>query len=265
MPVTANELQSRMTSLRRGQGSDSRRRQRRAHLQPGAGDYVSGEDLRQCRRINEREGNGVPPLDQLTDLIGGALDHDFWDELAPPADTPVLLDVVDVEAELDAQLGQFQYVPPSPTVDVIQQTEPVETREMHVQSSIQQVTVSTQANIIGGQNAAVNTDGLASGDYLPEGCSLANLVATAISMPESGSRQIAARLLMDFGPTSRGHRQQLEVVLQVVLVGQRAVARHLVRVLNNGNGTRLAAEESIHAALRQLEEQASRYVDGDVV
>jgi hypothetical protein len=109
-----------MTSIRRGQGSVSRRRQRRAHLQPGAHVNVNGEDLRQCRRVSERGGNGVPPFDQLAEFIGGALDQDLWDEPAPPADAPFPLDVVDVEAELDAQLGQLQYVPPAPTVNVCQ-------------------------------------------------------------------------------------------------------------------------------------------------
>ena len=68
--------------------------------------------------------------------------------------------------------------------------------------------------------------------------------------------------MLTYGPSIRGHRRQLGDILQAVIAGQRAVARHLVHILNDrGDGTRMATVESIGHALRELEEQVGRYVD----
>ena len=177
-----------MTTLRRGQGSGNRRRQRPASLQPGVDDLGNGSDPRQCRRVIgvvEPNQSGVPPFDQRTELMGGTLDMDFWEELAPTTVAPVSLDVVDIEAELDAQLGHLSDVPPPPTVD--QQTETVETGNIAVQPFILGAAVDIPCR---GRNVAVNTDDETARDYLPVGCSLSTMVNTALTMPRFGSGQI---------------------------------------------------------------------------
>ena len=254
MPIPEVELQSRMSTLRRGQGSGNRRRQRRASLQPGVDDLGNGSDPRQCRRVIgvvEPDQSGVPPFDQLAELM------DFWEELAPTAVAPVSLDIVDMEAELDAQLVHLAEVPPPPTVD--QQTEAVGTGNIAVRSFIPVAAVNIPCR---GRNMGINTDDENARGYLPDGCSLSTMVNTALTMPSFGSGQIAAHLMLTYGPSTRGHRRQLGDILHAVIAGQRAIARCLVRILNDrGDGTRMATVDSIEHALRELEEQAGRFVD----
>ena len=108
----------------------------------------------------------------------------------------------------------------------------------------------------------VNTDDENARGYLPDDCSLSTMVNTALTMSSFGSGQIAEHLMLTYGPSTRSHRRQLGDIRQVVIAGQRTVARRLVRIHNDrGDGTRMATVDSIEQALRELEEQAVRFVD----
>ena len=202
VPVPAAEHESRMSLLRRGQGSENRRRQRRANLQPAVQtNRTNGADLRLCRQVVGQQPSGVLP-ELLDDLIHSDVDLNFWDEFAPPATSPIPLDAVDVEAELDAQLMQVESVPSSYTADVMQQTDAVTSTGMSVQASVLQVEAYTQSVASGNRNTATNTDDETAFEFLPVGCSLPQLVTTVIEMPQGSAGQIAAHLLQAYGPTN---------------------------------------------------------------
>ena len=99
--------------------------------------------------------------------MGSTLNMNFWEELAPTAAAPVLRAVVDVEAELDAQLRHLSDVPHLPTVD--QQTEAITTGDRAKRSIFPRAAIDVPCR---GRIMAVNTDFEPAMGCLPNGCQL---------------------------------------------------------------------------------------------
>lgn len=255
MPVPADELPARLETLRRGQGSAARRRQNRLHLQSTRPEAIAEPlapmepELLGQLTTNPIRRVFLPELNIEEDEI----DVDFWlgqgDAPLPPAAPEMIAAVAD------------QYVPPPPTVEAGQQTEGAEQADQMVQATASQTDAGVQVAAVVTRPCGSNTDDDAAG-FLPPRCSLHDLAKASMEMPQSGSCQIAAELLLRHGTMTRGQRRQLEDVVLAVMIGQRAVAQSLIEFLNAGlQGTRQEAETTCRAALRQLEEQASRYID----